>query len=375
MRIRRSYLPLFAVALLGVLAAAPSALAVGTNVRLEANDFTVVPGLDVNEGAGGGTYTDTDGDEFATNQATAFGATAVAAAEWGVTWDFSNFGFGPFVNSFARQESDPTTFANWWAFVVNGYSAPVGAATLPSVKNDEYLWFQNADATFSLPSYGLVVGGGDVHTILPGEDFDVTVKLDDLAKVNSQADADRFGVGPGDIETPAQFADAADTTVYVGSVANAIAGKSRTTEAKTYDVKSARGTISGIANGTYWVWAEKAMDANGVYARSEAVVLNVGKRPGFGYVKARPTKYKRNRRLTIQYRLNKKATVRWKIKSAKGKTLAKGVRNHRSGGKQSFTWRGRTRKQLGRYVTVYLRAIDDWGRSSTVKKYKLRVRR
>ena len=220
MGIRRASVLVSAVALLGMVGAAPAVLATPTSVRIEAHAFNVLPRTNVAEPANGGTYSDTGGDMHTADQATGFGATALATRSAAVTWDFQPSGLGPFVSWFANQQSDPTTYANWWAFVVNGYSSPLGAAGLPSVKDDAYVWFQNPDATFSLPSTLLVVGGKSRQALLAGQSLTVRVMADDLAKVNSSADADRFGVAEGDVQTPAQFAAVEGATVYVGNVAH-----------------------------------------------------------------------------------------------------------------------------------------------------------
>lgn len=101
-----------------LLALAPTALAVKSSVRIEAKSFTALPRTWVDESSAGGTYSDTDGTEYKTTEATAFGATALATARGGVNWDFSVFGLGPFITSFSGQMMDPVTFADWWSFAV-----------------------------------------------------------------------------------------------------------------------------------------------------------------------------------------------------------------------------------------------------------------
>lgn len=378
MGIRRASVLASALVLLGMLGVASSALATPTSVRIEAHAFNVMPRTNVAEPTGGGTYSDTGGDVYSVDQATGFGATALATRSAAVTWDFQPSGLGPFVTGFANQQSDPTTYANWWAFVVNGYSSPLGAAGLPSVKNDAYVWFQNPDATFSLPSTLLVVGGKSRRALLAGQALTVKVLADDLAKVNSSADADRFGVAEGDIQTPAQFSAVEGATVYVGNVAHAastsaVSGRSRTASVAARRLVGSSVTVSGLAKGTYHVWAEKGMDAGGVYVRSERMLLNVGDRPAIDDVRATPAAYTRNRPLSVRYSLNKASRVRWTVRSETGRMLASGVRAS-AGGATGFTWRGQTTRQLGRTIRVSLQATDAWGRASAVERLAIAVR-
>lgn len=379
---KRMSVPLaLGLVLLTVLLTAPAALAVETSVRVEAKGFTALPQTWVDEAAAGGTYHDSEGTEYTLTEATAFGATALATEMAGVTWDFDVFGMGPFVGWFSRQAMDPATYADWWSFAVNGYSSPLGAANLPSVADDDYLWFQNPDNTFSKPSTLLVIDGSPVRALTPGRALNLTIKGDDLAKVNSQADATRFGISdPSMIQTPDQFPEVAGATVYVGNRASVLTG-SRSKGLKLSGAKvrfkarrsNKRLDLPNLGNGTYYVWAEKAMDGT-VYARSDTVIVNVGSRPAFSGVTATPKKFRRNRALTVQYRINKAARVQWWIKSG-SKTLARGWRTHASGGRQGFTWTGRTSKRIGKRVTVYLKAWDEWSRVSTVKKLNVSVRK
>ena len=104
MGIRRASVLVSAVALLGMVGAAPAALATPTSVRIEAHAFNVLPRTNVAEPANGGTYSDTGGDTHTADQATGFGATALATPSAAVTWDFQPSGLGPFVTWFANQQ-------------------------------------------------------------------------------------------------------------------------------------------------------------------------------------------------------------------------------------------------------------------------------
>ena len=95
-----------------------------------------------------------------------------------------------------------------------------------------------------------VKGGTAKYGFTPGQTVTVNTVGDDLSKVDSQADATRFSTT--DIQTPAQFPAIAGATIHVGS--------------RVYSGAAATLTISGLAPGTYAVWAEKAMDARCVCA-------------------------------------------------------------------------------------------------------------
>lgn len=369
MRIPR---PLSLLALLGTLtvvllsSASGTALAAGATVRCEATGFTVLPATTVQEPASGGTYYDLDGSSYRTTEATAFGATALALDKGSAVWDFAVSSYGVFVDSFAGQAMAPD-YSGWWAFAVNGYSSPLGAAALPTESGDAYLWFQNADNTWSRGSVALVIDAA--RALAPGQDLTVQVKADDLAKVNSASDADRFGItDPSQIQTPAEFPMVSGATVYVG---NRSTGE--TTRLATGSDLRGRLAVEDLAAGTYYVWAQKAMDGENVYARSDRLVVNVGSRPSISRLRAWPRAYRRGRALTVRYRLSKRATVKWTVSSA-GRRIASGVKSS-SGGLHTFVWRGATAKKLGKTITVRVRAVDQWGRTSAVKRLTLRVDR
>lgn len=255
------------VAALAALVAAPAAFAVTSSVRIEGSNYQVLPRSVVDEGKAGGIYADTEGTSFTTESATALGATALALRASGLPWDMTVGSYGPFINSFNGLGMDPTTYANWWNLVVNGFNAPVGCSSLTTTAGDSYLWFQNPDASYpSKPSKLLVVkpsGGTAKGGFVTGKTVTVATLADDLAKVNSAADAARFGSTA--IETPKQFQPIAGTTLHVGE--------------KVYSEAEASSQLKNLTPGTYAVWAEKAMDDTGVYARSETVLINIDSAP------------------------------------------------------------------------------------------------
>lgn len=334
---------------------APAALAVQSSVRVEAAGFTALPATSVDESSGGGTYYDPAGHSATTTKATAFGATALATGGAGLPWDFSSSSLGVFVNSFAAQTADPTTFANWWSFVVNGYSAPVGAADLGSVAGDSYLWFQNPDATFSLGSYLLVATPG-ATALSPGQALAVSVTGDDLSKVDSQADATRFDIANANlIQTPSQFPAIAGATIHVGD--------------RTYPAAGSQIQIANIPKGTWWVWADKPADSQFVYARSARFQINVGDAPEISALAVKPAKYTRNKLLKISYTTSKDvAQVGFTVKTASGKVIGGGTFNQISAGARSIVWSGGNvpaKKKLGKALTISLGAVDSWGRQAS----------
>lgn len=252
----------------------------------------------------------------------------------------------------------------------------MGAANLQTVKNDEYLWFQNPDTTFSKPAILLVLSVPGNHkandgrvALTPGQKISIDVKGDDLAKVNSQADATRFGItDPSLIQTPDEF-----PLVSGAHVVYRAADLTATRAKHVVRRRSARLDVSGLPAGTWYVWAEKPM-GDVVYVRSQPLTVNVGVKPAITHVGSKPTQFTKNHALTIQYKLNKAPLrVRWVITS-NGRAIAKGQRAHVGSGWQGFTWTG-VSKRVGKSLTVSLRAYDNWGRASAVTQLKVRVRR
>jgi hypothetical protein len=261
MRTRTLVLAL-AVALLAALAFAPSASALRTSVRAEGATFQVMPTTIVTMPAQRQAVTDTAGHSFTNTDIS--GATAANALYWatqqrGVTWDFGVSSFGLFINAIGGQSADPTTFADWWEVTVNGFAPALGVGSLPAKAGDHYVLFQNPDAGYPPHGGQLLVVRVSALAVKKGRALKITVVGDDLAKVNSAADAKRFGATK--IETPAQFKAIAGATLHVGNRVFALTGSSV--------------TIKDLPVGSFAVWAEKAMDASFVYARSTKTIVHV----------------------------------------------------------------------------------------------------
>ncbi len=328
------------------LVAAPAALAVSSNVRVEGGTYQVLPTTAVDEIAAGGTIVDTDGTSFATTNATALGATAAALQLGGVPWDMSIGTYGPFINSIDGL-SMAVDYSNWWDLVVNGYSSPVGAGSLPTVNGDSYLWFQNPDNTYpSRASYLLVTrvtGGTAKRGFTPGQTVTLTTVGDDLSKVDSQADATRFS--STDIQTPAQFPAIAGATVHVGS--------------QVYSAAASTLAVKDLAPGTYAVWSEKAMDSTTVYATSAMTLFNVGAKPTLGTLAAGRTNA---RTVKVHFKLSERSTVT--VAVAKGSKVLAKWSGARAAGAQTLTLRLSPAAPKTMSIRVKVTAVDGWGRTT-----------
>ena len=258
----RSLVLAIAAALLVALVAAPAAYALRTSVRAEGATFQVMPTTIVTMPAQRQAVTDTAGHTFTNTQLP--GATAADALYWatqqrGVTWDFGVASFGLFINSIGGQSADATTFADWWEVTVNGFAPSLGVGGLPAKAGDRYVLFQNPDAGYPPHGGRLLVLRVSALVVKKGRALKIAVVGDDLAKANSAADAKRFGVTK--IETPAQFQAVAGATLHVGNRVYALSGSSV--------------TIKDLPVGAFALWAEKAMDASWVYARSVKTIVHV----------------------------------------------------------------------------------------------------
>ena len=266
MRTRTTVLTL-ATALLAALAIVPAAyaLTLKVSVRAEGADYQVIPTSAITMSAKSQAVTDTAGHSYKNNDVAT--ATAVNALYWatdqcGVAWDFGVGSYGLFINSIAGLAADPTTFANWWEFTVNGFAPSLGAGSLPAEAGDSYVFFQNPDAGYPALGGKLLVLRVSSAVVKKGHALKITVLGDDLAKVNSAADAKRFGVTA--IEKPAHFKAVSAATLHVGNRVYALTGSSL--------------TIKNLPVGTSAIWAEKAMDTSFVYARSVKTTVRVVKK-------------------------------------------------------------------------------------------------
>jgi hypothetical protein len=351
-----------AAVLTTVVLVVPAASALPASVRAEAAGHTAIGVTDVDLATAGGQVTDTDGSTLTATFATPMSALDLAAQIQGVPWHMTVSGMGAFVDTIDGQTMDPTTFANWWQFNVNGYSPSVGISSLQAEAGDDYLFFQNPDAGWPpRAAQALVVDLAPGTALTPGQALTVKVVGDDLGKVNSQAAARRFDiVDPAQIQTPAQFAAVNGCTVHVGSRAYIPAGNEV--------------TVTDLPAGSYRVWAEKAMDTATVWVRSSKTVVNVGTAPLIANAVAKPAvslsgagkpaQFRRNRTLTVAFALDKTAEVTLTIRSASGALLSRTTQKFSGGGTREMKWNGRTARRLGASLRITIGAVDDWGRAA-----------
>jgi hypothetical protein len=251
-----------AAAALLALAAAPAASALRVTVRAEGTDRHVIPTTVVNMPATRAVVSDTAGNRYLYNDASS--ATAANALYWatelrGVPWVFSVSPLGLFIDSIDGLASDPSTYANWWEFTVNGFASNVGAGDLLAKAGDSYVFFQNPSSDMLHGAKLLVVRFAPGRSIKAGRAVRITVVGDDLAKADSAADARRFHATQ--IETPAHFKPVSGATLHVGN--------------RVYELRGSSILIKGLRVGRHAVWAEKAMDATWVYAPSAITLVNV----------------------------------------------------------------------------------------------------
>jgi hypothetical protein len=194
----------------------------------------------------------TGGGVFTCQVANPLAALYLSSLGGGFSCEVSQSDFGVFVDKIAGY-GDPVAWSNWWLFAVNGYMSPLGASSFEAQDGDQFLWM-NVPSTAPWNNMALVVNGPT--TVALGQTSSFTVVGDDLGKVNSQADATRFGLDASAVvETPAQFAALSGATVHVGA---------------TEQTADAAGqvTVAGLVPGAYPIWAEKAYDANFFYVSS-----------------------------------------------------------------------------------------------------------
>lgn len=367
---RRMLIVWAAAALLALALAAP-ALALTASVRVEASDMTLAPQTVVTLPDGPVTFRDSDGNTYRRDFPCALAATAAAATKLGFTWSAA-YG-GAFVTNIGGFTSLPD-WSNGWVYMVNGVGYPVvdaAAIDFPLRDGDSVLWAQSPDSTFSRGSVALVLRtngtpGGRGVALTTGEDLVVTVVGDDLAKVNSQADYERFGLSdPTQLETPDQFRPVPGARVHVGSV--------------TYlaDDNGAF-TLSAPAPGTYRVWAEKFMDDTTWYVRTPQLLVNVADPLSLSDAAVAPNPFLPGvQKPVVSFTLSRAAQVTVRVLDAGGKTLWKRS-VWRNGGAGSVTWSGRT--SAGRLVPRHARfevrvsARDAWGRTTPASALTLRSR-
>lgn len=364
--------------LLSGLALAPAAGAatpVKATVRVEAAPYEVAPATKVSVSPSA-VLTDSEGNVYRPGHASALGALAGAAKARGFGWE-AGYG-GDFIVNIGGFTSLPD-FSNGWIYAVNGAGYPpvdVGAMSFKLRAGDKVVFAQYPDGTFTVGTKLLIVRF-EKRAYLPGEAITMTVVGDDLAKVNSAADAIRFGQvdgqgnpDPTKIETSTQFAPIDGATLHIGV-------DTYTTDAQgEVTIPAAPQPPYALTGGTYTVWAEKAMDSTWAYVRSARSQINIGLAPQLSSVKANASFTRGVGRLTVRYVLSKGATVRLVVKNGSGKVVYTRSKAH-AAGSGTTTWAGKTtgghRVPAGTYSCT-LGATDRWGRTSGVVAFNVKVR-
>jgi len=355
---------LLLVVAVGIAAAclAPAAGAMNALVRVEASAETVAPETSVTVAAAPVFY-DSAGNPHFTTAPNALAALAQAAGLRGFTWEANPAG------TFVTNVGGFTSLPDWsegWVYSVNGAGYPiidVGAIDFPLRDDDETLWAQSPDNTFMRGSVALVTEIADpIGTI--GDALEITVKADDLLKVDSQSDYERYGLtDPGLLETPAQFAPVAGATVHVGSA--------------TY-TSAADGTVTVATPdaGTSRVWAEKAMDATTWYVRSAKTLVDFSEPLVLTDVAAAPAQFTPGaQKVAVSFTPSRAASTLLQVRNAKDKLVwSKTVRA--AAGAGSYSWNGRDKsgKLVPRKAKYTMRvwAVDTWGRATDVTTIALK---
>jgi hypothetical protein len=360
----RRFLLVLGVVLVAAACQASAALAIGANVRVEASSQRITPATTVSV-SGTPSFKDSAGNIYTTKKPNALAALAKAAALRGFTWEASYA--GSFVNNIAGFTSLPD-WSQGWVYAINGAGYPiidVSAIDFSLADGDTVLWAQSPDATFARGSSALVIRTAKTACTI-GEALTVTVLADDLGKVNSQADHDRYGLtDPSLLETPDAFAPVAGTTVHIGSA--------------TY-TSGADGNVTVAAPdaGTSRIWAEKDMDAGAWYARSEQVLVNFAATLDLSDVSVSPARFlPGTQKPKVSFTLSRAARIVVKVRNSDGKVVfSKTV--SRGEGAGSCTWSGRS--DNGRYVarhatyTMRIRAVATWARATGWTTLALKTR-
>jgi hypothetical protein len=348
------------VLLVGLLIApcAFAATALKAKVRVAGLDREVIPPTAVAVPRQA-TAVDSIGTEIVSTNANAFSAFAIAAAAQGIPYETNGATTADavFINTIQGLGIWPTS---WWGFSVNGWFSDIGAGSMALRSGDSLTFFEVPGTAAVDASFLQLVVRPVTRALLPGQAVEVKVVADDLAKADSSSDADRFGTG---VETPAAFKPVEGATVHVGA-------QSVTTDADGTAV------VSGLPNGTYGVWAEKADSASTVYLRSTRKTVDIAPAPRVTRTSVTPSPYRLGYRMRVRFRLSTSATARLTVRNSRGRTI--GTAQHAFGsGFHTLTWKGTTSTRyapVGSRLRVRVKATDGWGRSTATALY-VRVRR
>jgi hypothetical protein len=325
-------------------------------VRVVAATYVVAPWTPVVVPSSG-TITDSLGNSYAADHASALGALAAAADRRGFTFETS-WG-GDYVSAIDGLTS--------WMYAVNGAGYPnvdVGAFTFHLRNDDRVVFYQSPVFT---PDTQLLV----VH-LKPGAPSEtgqglitVTVRGDALSAPNSPADATRFGVAASTIVAPKDFPLVTGATIHIGShtfvdgaEGDALDGAVTVTE-PWYE-------------GSFNVWAEKASDADLTYVRSNPVKFPLGAPPKVHSLVARPNPYTPGKgKVQVTFTLSAPAVVSLAVLttgSGGGDEVASLTHNF-AAGRRTMVWNGRATGGLvrGALYRLFVRATDIYGRSGSAQ--------
>jgi hypothetical protein len=283
----------------------------------------------------------------------ALGALAAASRAKGFTWEAA-YG-GNFITQIGGFSS-LADFSQGWIYAVNGAGYPivdVGALDFQLEQNDAVLFAQYPDGTYAHGTKALVVRlAENDRAYETGGDVTITVFGDDLAKANSAADAERFNVDSSAVETSAQFAPV-DAWVHVGS-------------ALLHADLTGSVTVTGLAPGTYRVWADHEMDSSFAYVRSAPKLINVADPLSLAGLTASPTPFRPGETVRFTFTASRAAAVKYTVRAKSGAVIASLTRRV-AGGSVTLRWSGEN--AAGRPVRpgtygVRITAVDTWGRTA-----------
>lgn len=323
-------------------------------VRVVAATYVVAPWTQVTVPSSG-SITDSAGNSYAADHASALGALAAAADRRSFTFE-TGYG-GDYVSAIDGLPS--------WMYAVNGAGYPnidVGAFTFQLHNNDHVVFYQSPVFT---PDTQLLV----VH-VKPGAPSEtgqglitVTVRGDALSAPNSAADAKRFKVKASTVVAPKDFPLVKGATIHVGS--------STFVDGANGDALDGSITVSEPwYQGSFNVWAEKATDASLTYVRSNPVKFPPGAPPSVHRLAARPNPYTPGSgKVHVTFTLSAPATVSLAVLTtgAGGGNEVASVTHGFAAGHQTMVWNGQATGGLvhGARYRLVVHATDIYGRSGS----------
>jgi hypothetical protein len=323
-------------------------------VRVVASTYVVAPWTQVTVPSSG-TITDSLGNSYTADHASALGALAAAADRRGFTFE-TGYG-GDYVSAIDGLTS--------WMYAVNGAGYPnvdVGAFTFHLRNNDHVVFYQSP--TFTPDTQLLVVHVKPLPSAGPGPGLiKVTVRGDALSAPNSVADAKRFKVAASSVVAPKDFPLVTGATIHVGS--------STFIDGSNGDALDGSVTVAQPAyQGSFNVWAEKATDANLTYVRSNPVKFPPGAPPAVHRLVAQANPYTLGKgKVRVSFTLSAPATVSLAVLTTGpggGDQVAELDHNF-AAGHQTIVWSGQATGGLvpGARYRLVVQATDIYGRSGS----------